>query len=120
LYGTKNACTFVVAKPSPYDNPNHPPNSEFPPGSGRKTYWALVNLLSKESLSLRRSSASLGSRGLELVIIELVIIAAIIAARRQLCTVEVIIGLRRLQHDRLLLRRAGPGDGRTLSFLFGA
>ena len=60
---TNNACTCFVAKPSPYDNPNHPPNSEFPPGSGRKTYWALVNLLSKESLSLRRSSASLGSRG---------------------------------------------------------
>ena len=58
--------------------------------------------------------------GLELVIIELVIIAAIIAARRQLCTVEVIIGLRRLQHDRLLPRQAAPGDGRTLSFLFGA
>ena len=107
------------SKPSA-EFPTPPPNTYFRRVAGAKLvgHWSTS---SPKKVSVEGEALRLWvPEGLDLVVPEVMIFAASIVAARYILLVSFSVGLRRLQHDRLLLRRAGPGDGRTLSFLFGA
>ena len=106
------------SKPSA-EFPTPPPNTRRVAGAKLVGHWSTS---SQKKASVEGEALRLWvPEGLDdLVVPEVMIFAASIVAARYILLVSFRVGLRRLQHDRLLLRRAGPGDGRTLSFLFGA